>query len=215
MATTHNIERAFCTTREAAKLLGVSIGTVQQWVESGVLEAWKTAGGHRRVMRDSLDRLLRRGPSTAPAELMPAMPSAAPAPTGPRGLSVMVVEDNAILRRLYREQMGYWPMVGQLMTYDNAFAALMAIARDQPDLLITDLRMPGMDGREMLRVLSKSPEVAQTTIVVVSGLEPQEIAADGGVPEGIEVLGKPVPFDRLRSIATELWRHKAALAGSR
>lgn len=215
MATAHNIERAFCTTREAATLLGVSVGTVQQWVESGVLEAWKTAGGHRRVMRDSLDRLLRRGPSTAPAELTPAPAGPVSAPVASRGLSVMVVEDNAILRRLYREQIGYWPMVGHLTTYDNAFAALMAIARDQPDLLITDLRMPGMDGREMLRVLRKSPEVAQTTIVVVSGLDAQDIAAEGGVPEGIEVLGKPVPFERLRTIATQLWHHKAAFAGDR
>jgi excisionase family DNA binding protein len=204
MATENNIERAFCTTREAAKLLGVSIGTVQHWVESGVLDAWKTAGGHRRVMRDSLERLLRRGPTSTAAEL-----TALPDPVAPvTGLTVMVVEDNAILRRLYREQLGQWPMIHQLMTYDNAFSALMAISQAHPDLLITDLSMPGLDGREMLRVLRHSPEVAHTTIVVVSGLDPQDIAAGGGVPDGIEVLAKPIPFERLRTIATDLWRQQ-------
>jgi excisionase family DNA binding protein len=210
MATDPQIERAFCTTREAAKLLGVSIGTVQQWVESGVLEAWKTAGGHRRVMRDSLERLLHRGPTSTVAEL-----TVLPDPVAPAvGLNVMVVEDNAVLRRLYREQLGRWPMIGQLVTYDNAFSALMAIARAHPDLLITDLSMPGLDGREMLRVLSQSPEVANTTIVVVSGLDPQDIAAGGGVPDGIEVLAKPIPFERLHAIATDLWHQQAAASAT-
>ena len=39
------------STREAAEQLGVALRTVQLWVEAGVLPAWKTAGGHRRISR--------------------------------------------------------------------------------------------------------------------------------------------------------------------
>lgn len=46
-----------CTTAEAARHLGVSIRTVQLWVDSGALEAWKTVGGHRRIPLESLERL--------------------------------------------------------------------------------------------------------------------------------------------------------------
>lgn len=49
------------STREASEILGVSLRTVQLWVDSGVLEAWKTAGGHRRVSRASVEALLRGG----------------------------------------------------------------------------------------------------------------------------------------------------------
>ena len=49
----------FCSTREAASLLGVSLRTAQLWVESGVLRAWKTAGGHRRILKSSIDAILR------------------------------------------------------------------------------------------------------------------------------------------------------------
>ena len=50
-----------CTTREAARRLGVSLRTVQLWTESGVLDAWKTPGGHRRVLNSAVDRLIGAG----------------------------------------------------------------------------------------------------------------------------------------------------------
>ena len=82
------------------------------------------------------------------------------------------------------------------------------MGRVSPDLLITDLSMPGMDGFEMLKVLSKAPEVAQTTIVVVSGLDAAAIETQGGIPAGIEVLPKPIPFERLHSIAVTVATQK-------
>ena len=47
------------TTREAARLLGIAVSTAQQWLENGVLPAWKTPGGHRRVRLSDVSALLR------------------------------------------------------------------------------------------------------------------------------------------------------------
>jgi excisionase family DNA binding protein len=195
MSTPH-IQKTFCTTREAAALLGVSIGTVQLWVESDLLQAWKTAGGHRRVMRESVDRLLHKAADA------PSAPVKLPAADKERRLSVLIVEDDPSLLRLYQAKMSRWPIKLDLVTVDNAVAALMAIGRGGPDLLITDLNMPFTNGFEMLRVLTQAPEAVNTTVVVVSGLDAAEIARRGPVPPGIEVLSKPVPFDRLLAIAT-------------
>jgi excisionase family DNA binding protein len=190
------IEKSFCTTREAAQLLGVSVGTVQLWVESGLLRAWKTAGGHRRVMRDSVGQLLRKQPES------PTTPSAAvPLPSAPRPLKVMVVEDDADLLRLYQARLARWPIVTQVVAMQSAIAALLAIGRDRPDLLITDLHMPEMDGFSMLRILHQTPELSHTTLVAVTGLDAAAIAAKGGLPPGILLLAKPIPFDRLQEIA--------------
>ncbi len=191
------IEKSFCTTREAAGLLGVSVGTVQLWAESGLLQAWKTSGGHRRVMRDSVERLLRRGSSSS-AVHKPAMLSE----TNPRQLSVMVVEDDPDLLRLYQIRLSDWSMRPIVTCVDNAVAALMMLGRGGPDLLISDLRMPGMDGFRMLRVLDLAPEMKRTRIVVVTGLDAQAIVAQGGLPASIEILSKPIPFDRLLAMAT-------------
>jgi len=200
------VEKAFCTTREAASLLGVSVGTVQLWVESGLLQAWKTSGGHRRVMRDSVDSLLRKIPAGSSAS-EPVSPTST-MPLTDRKLKVMVVDDDVNLLRLYDTQIKRWPIATQVVCIDNAFSALLMIGRTSPDLLITDLHMPGMDGFGMLRVLSSAPEVANTTIVVVSGLDAHAIANQGGIPEGIEVLSKPIPFDKLREFALSIVERK-------
>jgi excisionase family DNA binding protein len=190
------VKKSFCTTREAATLLGVSVGTVQLWVENGLLQAWKTAGGHRRVMRDSINKLLDKTPQPIDAQTRISLPAD---PT--RRFSVMVVEDDPALLLLYKTNLTRWPMQPKVTCADSAMSALMTLGRGGPDLLIADLNMPGMDGFSMLRVLSKAPEMAHTTIVVVSGLDAADIAAQGGVPDGIEILKKPVPYGRLADIA--------------
>ena len=89
------IKKTFCTTREAATLLGVSVGTVQLWVESGLLQAWKTNGGHRRVLRDSIDRLLHQK-SDLPVQATPDLPVVAQHDA--RRLRVLAVDNDAVMR---------------------------------------------------------------------------------------------------------------------
>jgi len=62
---------ALCSPGEAAKILGVSPKTIQLWVDSGILAAWKTVGGHRRVTVESVERLKREGGVVAPAPTLP------------------------------------------------------------------------------------------------------------------------------------------------
>jgi excisionase family DNA binding protein len=201
---TDTVEKSFCTTREAAQLLGVSVGTVQLWVESGLLEAWKTAGGHRRVIRSSLDQLLRQPPSVAwVAKNVDVSTSSRDEP-----LTVMVVEDDPDLLRLYTVKLGSWPIRLRLRCFDNAFEALLKIGSGPPDLLIADLQMPGIDGFKMLRAIHSTPEMKVSTIVAVSGMDAAAIKQMGGVPPGIEVLSKPIPFDRLLAIAENVAHNK-------
>jgi excisionase family DNA binding protein len=189
------VEKSFCTTREAATLLGVSVGTVQLWVENGLLQAWKTTGGHRRVLRESIDSLLHKSPTATPH-------GSATGAFQTRPLRILVVEDDDILLQLYLFKLSAWPMKPVVSLANNAVSGLLMMGRSNPDLLITDLNMPGMDGFNMLRVLHQTPDLSHTTIVVVSGLDAAGIASHGGIPGGIEVLNKPVPFERLETIAS-------------
>jgi hypothetical protein len=51
-------------------------------------------------------------------------------------------------------------------------------------------------------------------IVVVTGLPVSEIQAHGGVPERVQILGKPIDFARLQEIALQTCGRPAAQAGS-
>lgn len=189
MARNTDSNREFISTAQAARQLGLSLGAVQQMVESGALAGWKTAGGHRRIRQDSVDALLAR-----------SQQGSAPVRQRNEGskLRVVVVEDDSLLQTLYRETFASWPIEIELCVLNHGLDALVELGRQPPDLLIADLRMPGLDGFEMIRRLRENPVASETAIVVVSALTADEIEAEGGLPEDVTVYRKPVPFHQLQ-----------------
>lgn len=177
------------STRQAAETLGVSLRSAQLWVERGVLKAWKTPGGHRRILRASVEAVLAE--------------RAAASRAADQRLSVLVVEDDPPLRRLYELVMGDWSDVELRLAVDG-FDGLMQVGARKPDLLIADLSMPGMDGFEMIRRLNADPSLSSMEIVVVSALDPAEIERNGSLPGHIEVLTKPIPFEQLKRTVERL-----------
>ena len=198
------VEKVFCTTTEAAAILAISVGTVQLWVDKGLLVAWKTAGGHRRVTRESLIKILHASPTAQPKT--PA--TVAPQNQTAERLRVLVVEDDRDLTRLYQTMLRRWPMAPLVETSDNGIEALLAVERLKPDLLFIDLNIPGVDGFQMLNILNGKAGYEGMTAVVVSGLSAAELAERGGVPPNILVLPKPISFDKLLAIATSVWAQK-------
>jgi CheY-like chemotaxis protein len=94
----------------------------------------------------------------------------------------------------------------------------MDIASMRPDLLITDLSMPGVDGIEMLRTIKRNHHLADMQIVVISGLPAQAIAGRGGLPPQARLVPKPVNPDWLHGYISALvdsQRQSAATGRSR
>jgi len=170
-------------------MLGVSHRTVQLWVESGVLQAWKTAGGHRRIALSSVNRLVEQ------------RSNAIQPPPAHDGASlerkVLLVDDDSTLLRLYELEIGGWDLPLDVIKASNGFEALIKIGEAKPDLLISDLSMPGMDGFRMIRTLRADQAYGGMAIIVISGLDSATIKSMG-LPEDIPVFSKPVPFGELR-----------------
>jgi excisionase family DNA binding protein len=175
-----------CSTREAADRLGVSLRTVQLWSEAGLLRAWKTPGGHRRILNVSIDELLQRR----------TVAGVRRAPGG--NFQVLVVEDEPDFRQLFELHLRSWGLPIHLTSVPSGFDALLQIGASRPDLLITDLRMPGIDGFEMLRALKASGALGELDVIVVTALTEHTIAERGGLPPGVTVLYKPLRFAELR-----------------
>ena len=193
----------YCGTSYAAKLLGLSVATVQSLVEKGEIEAWKTLGGHRRIALKSINTYLAKH-----------SPQISRIDTDPKHrLRVLMVEDDEATRELYRYQFEDWDLPVDCTWMPSALEAMMDIASMRPDLLITDLSMPGVDGIEMLKALKRNLQLADMQIVVISGLPPEAVAERGGLPPHAHLLQKPVNFDWLHGYLTALltanrkWRH--------
>ena len=176
----------FLSTRQAALRLGVSLGTVQNMVESGALEAWKTAGGHRRIPASSVDLLLARRKNHAPG----------PQETSHQ-LDILITEDDPTLQLHYQLTMEGWNLPLKLRIVDNGFEGLLQVGQRPPDVLIADLMMPGMDGFEMIRRLRANPDLSRMDIIVVSAIDREEIRKRG-LPPDVTVFGKPIPFPEIK-----------------
>lgn len=180
----------FYSTREAAKVLGVSVTTIQLWVEARVLPAWKTTGGHRRIPRGAVDAM-RAQQSLAAQGKVVAM------------YSTLVVEDDPVQRELYQIKFAEWQLPTALHLANDGFEGLVMAGKYRPDLIIADLSLPGMDGFEMLRRLIRIKDAPVARVIAVTALNGEEIKARGGLPEGIPVYPKPISFGVLKQIVNE------------
>ena len=179
--------KRFLSTRETAEHLGIALSTVQAWVESGALPAWKTSGGHRRIPCEAVEALKLKQQTAFSAST-------------PELFKVLVVEDDPTQRELYRHKFAAWDLPIQVIMAEDGFIGLLAIGRESPDLIITDLAMPEIDGFSMIRRLKSHSAGIHGTIIVVTALSPLEIEAQGGLPLGIPVYQKPIPFTVLRQL---------------
>ena len=177
----------YCGTSYAAKLLNLSVGSIQSLVEKNELIAWKTQGGHRRISIESIYQYQNR------ANLLPKAPN-----QNGHYLKVMVVEDDDNTRAMYQAHFDEWDLPLDAILQASAIEALLDIPVVNPQVLVTDLRMPGIDGVEMLRQLSAHPQYAHLAVIVITGLSEEEISSYGELPAGTHILRKPIDMGWLK-----------------
>ncbi len=177
----------YCGTSYAAKVLGISVGTVQGLVEKNDLRAWKTQGGHRRISLQSIQEYQRRH------NLSQASSSSAE-----DCLRVLVVEDDENTRLMLQANFEKWGLPIDAVMYASAMEALLDMPSLQPQVLLTDLRMPNVDGFQFLKTLSQHALFSSLAIVAITGMTAKEVQAKGGLPDGVQLLQKPIDLDWLR-----------------
>lgn len=162
-----------------AKRLGVSLPTVQRWVDSGRLKAWKTMGGHRRVDAESAEELFRQQAEGQPAA------DATP-------LSVVIVDDSADDRDLLTALLESQQADARITMAANGYEGLLLIGQIQPDLVITDLDMPKLDGFELVTRLLAHASIKPPAVIVVTSFTAAQVAQRGELPAQVQLLQKPL-----------------------
>ena len=209
------------TSIEAARILGLAVRSVQLMVDRGDLQAWKTPGGHRRISRESLDRW-RAGDRPAPAA--PGAADAAgvlhapPAPLRPptrrpdAAQRVLLIEDSMhyqnLIGLLLRQK---FPDV-ELRTASDGIVGLAMAGEFQPDVLMVDILLPGIDGATLITSLRSHPQFRQIQVIVVTSLAPEQLGPFAFALSGIPVVHKPRLVAELPPLLTQSLAQRRAMA---
>jgi excisionase family DNA binding protein len=178
------------STLEVARLLGMAVRSVQMMVDRGELEAWKTPGGHRRISRESVQRwrASRQGSVLRAEAASPGRPVAAAAAVVQR---VLLIEDSKHFQNLVSLLLKHsFPKVA-LHVADDGIAGLAMAGQLQPDVLIVDILLPGIDGATLITSLRSHPQFRRSQLIVITSLDEAQRAAYAFALEGVPVVHKP------------------------
>ena len=144
------------STFKIAQLLDVNPSSVANWVDQGLLVAHRTPGGHRRVAVDDLARFLREHKMPVPDEL--DVPPA----------RILIVDDEPALCQMITNTLRAGHPEYEITEAHDGFRAGQLTATLKPDVVILDLRMPGMDGFEVCRRIKSQEETRHAVVLAIT-----------------------------------------------
>jgi excisionase family DNA binding protein len=146
----------YLSTRQSAKVLQVSLGTVQKMVELGELIAWKTRGGHRRILASSLDQQLQRRKR--------AMRQKTTQNCIALGIFRRVENSQELL-----ESAQDWQLKVEMEVAIDSLEGLMKAVSITPDLIFLDALIPPVEQVHLIHYLSKNRDTQRIPVLVDEG----------------------------------------------
>jgi len=184
-------------TREVAKRCHVSVAAVTKWIRQGKLKAFSTPGGHYRILEDDLQVFAQQTG-------IPIFREEIREPVA-KEWKILVVDDDPAILDLVSTALEKVEEDYRIRAADNGYDAGTLAATWEPDLLILDLVMPGLNGFEVCERLSKK-KGTRPKILAITGFSTEENVAKALVAGAEACLTKPFT-------ATEVIGHVRELLG--
>jgi excisionase family DNA binding protein len=159
--------KRYLTTGKVGEMLEVSPAAIKKWIQQGKLSAFRTPGGHFRILAAELERFQKtHGFGAGTGE----------------PLRVLVVDDQLDVAEVIVASLRAFHPRARLETAANGFEGLLKVGTFRPDVLLLDLSMPGMDGFEVCRQIKRDPVIRDTKVVVMTArfLDAEPRALDAG-----------------------------------
>ncbi len=144
------------TTHDIAQFCGVYPSSVVNWINSGKLKSFQTAGGHHRVTKEELLSFMRQLSIPIPPEVAGRA-------------RVLVVDDDVESARVVMRAFSRYAEHFDVECCPDGVEALIRIGQAPPLLVVLDMVMPKMDGLQVCKVLKSKPETRKIKIIAVSG----------------------------------------------
>ena len=201
----------YYTTLEVAKILGMAVRSVQLMVDRGDLQAWKTPGGHRRITRESLERWIQG--SRAGVTGVAALHGGTTESRGGRRRAgvhvprILLIEDSShfqsLVAMLVKQR---FPEVDLHIAHDG-ITGLVSFGHLQPDLIIVDILLPGIDGATMITGLRRHALFGQCKLIVLTSLDDEQRAPYAFALDGVDVVHKPKLVQELPPLIETALQH--------
>ena len=134
-------------------------------------------------------------PELPKVRLEPALPGQVE-PAGLVGARLAVVEDNPELLAYLTQELGRWYRV---VPYVDSTEAVQAIDADPPDLIVSDIMMPGLDGIALARKIRGQPRTAEVPVILLSAREEVESKIAGFEAGADDYVHKPFDLQELHA----------------
>lgn len=117
--------------------------------------------------------------------------------------SVLVVDDDPEILSMLSTRLGLRGY--QVSTASDGHAALATARREQPELVLLDVMMPGKSGWEVARALKQDPETAKIKIVIVSAIGEKTNELTSPLYGADAYIDKPFEFEKLEKMIDKLF----------
>jgi excisionase family DNA binding protein len=188
------------TTGEAAKICKVSQQTIIRCFDSGALKGFRVPGSRfRRIPRDQLFMFMRdNGIPTDALE------------SGKR--KVLIVDDDQELVELIvdvLEKDGRF----EIRSVNNGFDAGMMVKEYRPDLIVLDVMLPDINGKEVCQRVRSDKTMDEVRIICISGMVEEDKIEDLRASGANEFLHKPFEVETLVERMCQLLDMESVTAG--
>lgn len=180
---------------DIAKLCNVHRTTVGRWLTKRKIKTIKTFSGYRRIVARDLVMCLEHEGMEIPPELR----------KDSRHRVVLIDDDNAV-RNVLSQALTELDNRYEVRTASDGPAGCLLVGSFQPDLVVLDLMMSGMDGFDVCRSISTLPRDHRPVILVLTGYASSDNIHKALACGADEVLSKPIRLETFCKIIEQMNR---------
>jgi len=188
------------TTGEAAKICKVSQQTIIRCFDNGSLKGFRVPGSRfRRIPRDQLYSFMKE--NKIPTDALES---------GKR--KVLIVDDDVELVELLKDVFDRDGRF-EIRTANNGFDAGMQVKEFRPDLMVLDVMLPDINGKEVCQRVRSDKNLDAVKIICISGMVEQDKISELTDAGADDFMHKPFTVDSLLERACELLEIESVLTG--